>query len=639
MKFVLRNLGFIIIAVVAIFGSSMSYFFDGFFADSSQVVSTGYSISSYDIDIVVGQDNVLSITETINADFTDLTKHGIVRALPIKQKVYYVDESGNTISKNYEISYSNILSSVSSSLDQDSNFIYLYLGSEYAYVESNEEYIISYKASLGDDRISDYDQFYFNVLGDNWDTTVLNFTCTVTLPQEVDIDIAKVYVGAIGEDALGTDLSVVGKVITYSRAATAAYTAITFRVVLPEGYFNVYKPGIWQDILALGVIVGLVVVGIVVFKKRNNIKDPVPSVEFEAPKGITPAEAGYIIDKFMNKSEISSLIVYWADKGFISIEDKGELTLVKLKEPDESFKDYEKDLFKAIFATADKTTLAQPNLGIAVAVDKAKKDIVSDDTKEYFEQKTLNMRNLFLIVFGLINALAFWFIGTRVFSSFDSLFVVFACTGAIALFGLMICYSKERVLTNKKLVTNLMIIIPSLLIIGVIVFGIVSNFEAYSDPLFLVIIAPIVSIAFVAMAYKTNYRTDKGNEVVGKLIGLRNFIMLAEKDRIKMLVKDDPSYFYHILPYAYVLGVSDTWIKKFETINMPVPSWYYGNGNFANFYIGYAILSSLNRTGSYFTTTVKPSNFNGKSGGFGGGGFSGGGFSGGGFGGGGGRSW
>ena len=41
-------------------------------------------------------------------------------------------------------------------------------------------------------------------------------------------------------------------------------------------------------------------------------------------------------------------------------------------------------------------------------------------------------------------------------------------------------------------------------------------------------------------------------------------------------MEQDPEYFYHILPYTYALGVSDKWIKKFESIAMQPPRWYNG---------------------------------------------------------------
>ena len=106
-----------------------------------------------------------------------------------------------------------------------------------------------------------------------------------------------------------------------------------------------------------------------------------------------------------------------------------------------------------------------------------------------------------------------------------------------------------------------------------------------------------------------------------------------------MLIHDDPSYFYRILPYAYVLNVSDTWSKKFENIVIEQPDWYVGNSNLFNSYI---LTNSLTHMNQQIATkafaTNSSSAFSSSHGGFGGSGFSGG-SSGGGFGGGGGGSW
>lgn len=44
---------------------------------------------------------------------------------------------------------------------------------------------------------------------------------------------------------------------------------------------------------------------------------------------------------------------------------------------------------------------------------------------------------------------------------------------------------------------------------------------------------------------------------------------------------EHPTYFYDILPYTYVLGVSDKWIKKFEAISLAAPSWYDSPSDFS----------------------------------------------------------
>ncbi len=129
-------------------------------------------------------------------------------------------------------------------------------------------------------------------------------------------------------------------------------------------------------------------------------------------------------------------------------------------------------------------------------------------------------------------------------------------------------------------------------------------------------------------------RTEYGTKILGEVNGFKKFLETAEKDKLESLVHDDPSYFYNILPYAYVLGVSDAWIKQFEGIAIAPPDWYESADTFDY----YRFNRSLNRT-IHSASRVMNSVPQSSSGSSSGGGFSGGGFSGGGSGGGGGSSW
>lgn len=53
-----------------------------------------------------------------------------------------------------------------------------------------------------------------------------------------------------------------------------------------------------------------------------------------------------------------------------------------------------------------------------------------------------------------------------------------------------------------------------------------------------------------------------------KIKGFKNYLQTVEKERLEDNVKKDPEYFYNILPYTYVLGVSKKWMKKFEIISV-----------------------------------------------------------------------
>ena len=161
-------------------------------------------------------------------------------------------------------------------------------------------------------------------------------------------------------------------------------------------------------------------------------------------------------------------------------------------------------------------------------------------------------------------------------------------------------------------------------------------------------IGTLVSMFFAVIAIA---RTDAYTDLLGRVLGFRDFIKTAELDKLNELVEEDPGYFYHIMPYAYVFGLSNKWIKNFEDLPVYAPDWYRGADRMDAFdyYMMGRMMSDCNA--SVNNSIVIPSSSGGSGGGWssggsgggsswsGGGGFSGGGFSGGGSGGGGGGGW
>ena len=124
-------------------------------------------------------------------------------------------------------------------------------------------------------------------------------------------------------------------------------------------------------------------------------------------------------------------------------------------------------------------------------------------------------------------------------------------------------------------------------------------------------------------------RTKKGVLTKEYILGLKQYLSVAEKDRLNFhnAPEKNPQHFEALLPYAMVLGVEKQWAKQFEGIYIDTSAWCTG------FYIGSFssrdFTNSLNSFGSQAKSTfATPSS-----------GAGGGGFAGGGGGGGGGGSW
>ena len=125
--------------------------------------------------------------------------------------------------------------------------------------------------------------------------------------------------------------------------------------------------------------------------------------------------------------------------------------------------------------------------------------------------------------------------------------------------------------------------------------------------------------------------TEKGYDTWAQVEGLKLYLNVAEKDRMKFAEAPDktPERFTKLLPYAIALGVEKQWAKQFEGIDVEpaTRNWYHGaNGSNPVMFVG---LMSNSFASSVASHSSPPSSSGG----------SGGGFSGGGAGGGGGGSW
>ena len=166
------------------------------------------------------------------------------------------------------------------------------------------------------------------------------------------------------------------------------------------------------------------------------------------------------------------------------------------------------------------------------------------------------------------------------------------------------------------------------------VFFLPENIMGVGAKIVLFIVSSLIFAFSVSLINRTKDYTDKLNEI----IGFKQFIQLAEKDQLEAMLEEDPQFYYHILPYAQVLGVTDIWENKFEGITVAPPDWL--AGDMLTTYFEFRVINSVMRSSMQSMRAgmvSRPSSSGANGGGRFGGGGGHGGFSGGGFGGGGGR--
>ncbi len=594
-----------------------------------------YIIDRYDVNIKVKEDNSLDIVETIDAYFNTY-KHGIIRTIPIKNKIVRQDGSKYVnIAKIKDIQINNLYSS--SKYGSDYQFK---IGDENKEVIGPVQYVIKYTYALGNDKTKSYDELYYNIIGTEWDTIIGNVSFDITLPKEFDsskLGFSKGKYGSTNSDNINYQVN--GKNITgqYDGILSSG-EGLTVRLELPEGYFlkQLDKAKIAYCILLIFPFI-FTIISYLLWKKHGKDDEVVETVEFYPPNNFNSLEIGFLYKGTASNIDVTSLLIYLANQGYLKIEEikilykKNGFKITKLKEYTGN-NENEKLFFDGLFeCSSNKQVVTDKDLynKFYLTTDEILHNINSSENKKKIFENTsfyqIVVVIMMILTFLLISIFPMYIYGNEgyiiVSLIFPSMGFIFASS---ILFNPNATIYINGVQTYSKVATVIFAIIFGFMFGGIPFLTVVLPILIIDTTYFIGYIIGIITIICMLLSFKfLKKRNAYGNEILGKIKGFKNFLETAEKPKLEQLVMENPTYFYDILPYTYVLNVSDKWIKKFETINIEAPSWYSGSDYFDMFTFNSFINSTMNSANSSMSSSSS----------------SGGGISGGGSGGGGGSSW
>ena len=606
----------------------------------------------------LGLDGSFRVTEDIGVHL-NVSKHGIYRYVPVKGKVAALEGS-----QLYTMEFQDAAASAPLKVERRGGQMVFRMGSETELVRGDVDYTLSY-TMVPTMQAQDYSLCYLNVLPLYWQNPHQEGSgFTIRFPKPVDPDAVRVYYGSYGseEDATAVmDLTweEEGKTLTgVLRSRLAFGQGVTLYVPLPQGYYEGLRSmGSFRDSLFWRGLV-LLFLGGILFWILGKERVLTPPITFLPPEGLDSAGLGFLADGVTDKEDVVSLLINWADRGFLTFREAegGEIYLRKTEKPFQG-EDYEKLLFQRIFRMKEQVSLSSLTYRLADTVQVCRRKV----TKSYggwhiYTKGSLVVRGLlfltaleelgevwgFLRVNALLPALGYF-----------GLLLGFLCAWmAMLAFGRL----RRRRYTMDATAFRLWLSLGLLsVVVGIVLpWGTLAMAAAAGR-------APSLGAGHVAfllqvfgvilLASQSLRRSDSQLQRFEKIVGFRDFLEKAERERLEALAGENPQWFYRVLPYAYVLGVSDQFAKRLEGITLTPPEWYQGQwgsgGPYRRYrpvYITRSLHRSLDRM-SYALVTppaFEPSStgggsLRGGSGGFSGGG--GGGFSGGGVGGGGGGSW
>ena len=428
--------------------------------------------------------------------------------------------------------------------------------------------------------------------------------------------------------------------LTYN-SEFSEYTAegITLEFTFEEGVLQGFTstrlitPRTWLVVLLCILLVGGAVALWKFGKKQGEI---VPIVNIKAPDEMDPMEMGYLLDGSVDNEDVTSMLYYFASKGYLKIDftDEDDPVLERVKVPEGGFVElpddapsYQKTLFNGLFKNKQVVSVSELNEKFYSYVDDAKTQMLLKKRKRYEKKSVASF--ILCTVLGAVVAFicpalyGLLFVGSGYFPSsglFASVFAVIACVLWFAI--------KEMEFKRKKRLFQSILVAVYILGGGIFAIGIATHLMTTMEKVAL-FVGVVISQAF---GYFSLSRTEEYNRILGDILGFKDFIKVTEEDKIKFMLEQNPELYYDILPYAQVLDVTDEWEDKFKNITLQPPQW----AVYHDPYFDYMIMRRSMRvaTRSMLSRPQNVSTGVGRSGGGGSfGGFAGGGRGGGGFGG------
>ena len=599
-----------------------------------------FNIDQAKIEMVVHEDGSIDVTESYDLNFLQ-KRHGFYRNIPTVYDMDW-DVDGVKEKKSYYFPISNIECEGPYAVEKNYSGVSIRLGDEDKEVFGKQSYRISYRVQTKDLDLNGIQMLYWNMIG-SFDTSIKDFSYRITMPKAFDENNVYVSSGRYGQNNNKLNVEVNGNIITGKNTETLySQEQATIMVNLPKDYFHFAKEKHY-DWYVMGITLIILLGSMILFIRFGKDDEVIVTVEFDPPKDLDSAGVGYVIDHIVDDRDAVSLILKWANQGNLMIHDEKEgFQLEKRKELGIEANDYERTLFSAIFSkdyivNADDLKTEK----MSKAMHETKIQIQNHFKKEnqVYMKTSLVLQCVMLLILALPQAFASFAGAYARYGSFvlalpfmlPSLFLLITCIPWILLM-------RKRYAMKHS--TFLLMLILLLILNGIFIgAGVILQMQLDCGWL-MIFTCALVTIGLLIIMVFMDKRSKKGNAWLGQILGLKDFIESCEKDRIEELAQENPYAFFEVLPYAYVLGVSDVWVKKFENIGLPNPEWYTGNqGDVFMSMLWWNHFHYCMRDISKAVCYIPPAKSGSGGGSFSSGGFGGGGFSGGGFGGGSGGSW
>lgn len=542
------------------------------------------AIKQFDAAVAVNQDGTVDVTETITVQFSGKW-NGVYRTVPVQ---YHTPQGFSWTLRLEDVSATDGQGTPLKVEQQRERHYMKYKlwvpGAE----DATRTVVFHYRAANGLRFFEDHDELYWNLTGDEWDVPIEAVSALIQLPQAATGVRAIAFNGAYGSTAQDAEVAIEGHTVRvtmphplgFHEGVTAVVGWDKGAVVAPTAAKKTmgFLATNWPLALPIPVFVGMLLLW---FRVGRDPEERPVSAQYEPPSGLTPAEAGTLLDESVDMRDITATVVDLAVNGHIKIEEREE-----------------KHLFGLISNTDYLFHRQEPKPG--------------SRPLEPHEQRMMD--GLFS---GAVRSVAL--------SDLDQEFYTHLPGIRSGIYDRLIARGLYRSRPDhvKGRWVGAGVVLGAVVAMG----GAVLGARLGMTPLPFVVGGFLSAVIVVLFGRIMPARSIAGARAYEGTRGFEEFLRRVESDRFARVVKT-PEMFEKFLPYAMAFGVEKRWAGAFQGIVREPPSWYVGN-NAIGFNPG-GFSSRLGALSTRAASTMSSSPRSSGGSGFGGGGSSGGGGGGGG---------
>lgn len=537
-----------------------------------------YHISDYQIHIDVDKSAVMSVEENIT--LKDCQNQTFDKVITQNYR-YDADQDGQAETYAYEISNIQVE------------------GAKYTVTHNDDQYRIAFTLSQPDAQLVLHYQvrlrqirqqrsetennqvLLYHLISADHEGIIDQLHITMTLPNRPDTAFDVYQMDQQNNRTAALNAMINDKTVQIdSNEPLAPGIGLTVFASLRDFYFNYSHPltlhlffTIASIILVMGVYFGII--------HSNRFNKKLVGKTSYPLKGIDPGSLGYIIDGAVDDADIMTILLDWANQNYIHIHNENQTVSIHLiRELPASATDYERRFFNLIFT--DYTMVTIDELAVRHLHDRMKN--IEKDILLHQEQKRLKIvyaNNSYLTQIVSALAICIPLVLSVIACIYEEQYRILPCLMP-ALFTMAIVYlnclpwiwvmkSRYRFSKSTRDVHRILIMMINF-ICGALLYHFLL---AHQTPVVYVAINFVLTILFACVILFMDRRTLYGRKLYSKLLTLRQFIRHANNEQLIAHLDNDPYYFEDMLPYAYIFDIVDIWGKKFTSIPLQAPPWYF----------------------------------------------------------------